>query len=183
VTWPLAGSAGNTALIVVDMLNHYEHEDAELLAQSVRRALPGIERAIEHAGREGVLTVYVNDNYGDWGAGRVELLQRAMDGRFSSLVDPIAPPAGVPFVTKARHSAFYETQLEYILRHEGIDRIILIGQVTEQCILYSALDAYVRRLAIAVPRDAVAHIHEDLADAALRMMKINMGAEIIPRLG
>jgi nicotinamidase-related amidase len=183
VSGPRAGGAANSALIVIDMLNPYEHEDAELLADSVRRALPGVERAIEFARREEMLTVYVNDNYGDWGAGRAELLERAMGGRYASLVEPIAPRAGVAFVTKARHSAFYETQLEYILRHEGIDRILLIGQVTEQCILYSALDAYVRRVPIAVPRDAVAHIHEDLAHAALRMMEVNMGAEILPGIG
>src|SRR5689334_24713878 len=50
----------------------------------------------------------------------------------------------LPFVVKARHSIFYETQLEYLLRQEEIERIVLTGQVTEQCILYSALDAYVR---------------------------------------
>jgi hypothetical protein len=31
-----------------------------------------------------------------------------------------------------------------------------------------------------VPPDAVAHIHPDLAEAALRMMDLNMGAEICP---
>jgi nicotinamidase-related amidase len=55
--------------------------------------------------------------------------------------------------------------------------LILTGQVTEQCILYSALDAYVRHFEVVVPRDAVAHIHEDLAEAALRMMRSNMRAE------
>ena len=55
---------------------------------------------------------------------------------------------------------------------------MLIGQVTEQCILYSALDAYVRHLDLVVPRDAVAHIHEHLADAALELMEINMDAEV-----
>jgi nicotinamidase-related amidase len=61
----------------------------------------------------------------------------------------------------------------------ALERIILIGQVTEQCILYSALDAYVRHYSIVIPRDAVAHIHQDLADAALRMMETNMAGEII----
>ena len=51
---------------------------------------------------------------------------------------------------------------------------MLAGQVTEQCVLYSALDAYVREFEVAVPRDAVAHIHEDLAEAALTMMERNM---------
>ncbi len=52
--------------------------------------------------------------------------------------------------------------------------------MTEQCILYSALDAYVRELDVAVPADAVAHIHEDLAEAALKMMKTNMSADVEP---
>jgi nicotinamidase-related amidase len=81
-------------------------------------------------------------------------------------------------VVKARHSVFYETQLEYLLRQEEIGRLVLTGQVTEQCILYSALDAYVRHFEVVVPRPAVAHIHEDLAGAALRMMKENMRAEV-----
>ena len=55
---------------------------------------------------------------------------------------------------------------------------MLTGQVTEQCILYSALDAYIRHLEVAVPTDAVAHIHEDLAEGALRMMEVNMDVEL-----
>ncbi|MDP8968692.1 MAG: isochorismatase family protein, partial [Actinomycetota bacterium] len=57
--------------------------------------------------------------------------------------------------------------------------LVLIGQVTEQCILYSALDAYVRRFSVAVPRDAVAAIQADLAESALRMMQRNMGADVV----
>lgn len=44
--------------------------------------------------------------------------------------------------------------------------------------LYSALDAYVRHRRVSVPRDGVACIHENLADAALEMMERNMDAEI-----
>jgi nicotinamidase-related amidase len=54
----------------------------------------------------------------------------------------------------------------------------MTGQATEQCILYSALDAYVRHFQVAVPRDAVAHIYEHLARAALEMMDRNMHAQI-----
>jgi nicotinamidase-related amidase len=50
--------------------------------------------------------------------------------------------------------------------------------VTEQCILYSALDAYVRHFEVTVPSDAVAHIDADLGTAALRMMKSNMRATV-----
>jgi nicotinamidase-related amidase len=51
--------------------------------------------------------------------------------------------------------------------------------VTEQCILYSALDAYVRHYEVTVATDGVAHIYESLADAALQMMRRNMDAELV----
>ncbi|MGA7705617.1 MAG: isochorismatase family cysteine hydrolase [Solirubrobacteraceae bacterium] len=167
-----------TALIVVDMLNHYEHEDAETLRRSVRETLPAIQDLVQRASDADVPIVYVNDNHGDWSAGRPELCRRALEGPDPSLVEPIIPSERAAFLVKARHSIFYETQLDYMLRHQDIERIVLIGQVTEQCILYSALDAYVRHYSIVIPHDAVAHIHQDLADAALRMMETNMGGEI-----
>lgn len=169
----------STALIVVDMLNRYEHDDADSLMESVRDALPSIRQLIDQARRAGVLTVYVNDNHGDWTLGAADLCQWALEGPHADLVEPIIPPERTPFLVKARHSAFYETQLEYLLRQEGIERLLLAGQVTEQCILHSALDAYVRHFELVVVRKALAHIHEDLATAALRMMERNMGAHMV----
>jgi nicotinamidase-related amidase len=168
-----------TALIVIDMLNAYEHADAEQLTRSVERVLPNIEKLIERARDEDALTIYVNDNFGEWRSNRDELLETAMAGRYRHLVEPIAPGDDTLFVVKARHSAFYQTPLEYLLSQEEVDRIVLVGQVTEQCILYSALDAYIRHIAVVVPRDASACIHEELAQASLEMMRINMDAEIV----
>lgn len=163
------------------MLNTYEHEDAETLTQSVREVLPNIVELVERAtDADDVGVVYVNDLYGHWNAGRAELLERVMEGSYRELVEPIAPAEDALFVVKARHSIFYETPLEYMLRQQGIEKLVLVGQVTEQCILYSALDAYIRHMEVVVPRDAVAHIHGDLAEAALRMMEVNMRAEVVP---
>ncbi len=171
--------SGSTALLVVDMLNRYDHDDAEPLRASARTVVPVIADLVARAKDDGTLIVYVNDNHGDWNLGRGGLTRWALDGEEPSLVEPIAPPKDVPFLVKARHSAFYATQLEYLLHQEGIDRVVLTGQVTEQCILYTALDAYIRHFDLVIPRDAVAHIHEDLADAALRMMEVNMRAEVL----
>lgn len=167
-----------TALIVVDMLNSYEHADAEQLTHNVERVLPTMCELVERAEDEDVLTIYVNDNFGAWNSNRDELVERVMGGEFRHLVEPIAPRPETLFVVKARHSIFYQTPLEYLLGQEDVTRIVLIGQVTEQCILYSALDAYIRHFDVVVARDAVAEIHEDLADAALRMMEVNMDAQV-----
>jgi nicotinamidase-related amidase len=165
------------------MLNDYDHADAEALKASVRAALPNMARLVAAARDSDALTVYVNDNHGDWTAGRRTLVTWAREGAGPELIDPIAPPGDVPFLVKARHSAFYATQLEYLLRSHDVRRVVLVGQVTEQCVLYTALDAYVRHFELAVPHDAVAHIHNDLARAALRMMATNMHTDVVDAAG
>ncbi|MFH8570080.1 isochorismatase family cysteine hydrolase [Streptomyces sp. NPDC017993] len=167
------------ALIVIDMLNSYEHEDAEKLLRSARKALPNITRLIEQARAHGAEVIYVNDNFGLWRSHHDELLDVVLRGPHADLVEPIRPDEDSLFVVKARHSIFFETPLEYLLRQRGIDTIVLCGQVTEQCVLYSALDAHIRHLKVVVAEDACAHIHSDLATAALQMMERNMQARIV----
>jgi nicotinamidase-related amidase len=171
--------AKRSAVIVIDMLNPYDHEDADVLAASVERVIEPISELVERARSAGAELIYVNDNYGDWNSSSEELAQRALEGARPDLVEPLLPPDGADFVIKARHTIFYMTPLEYLLSQREIDHVVLAGQVTEQCILYSALDAYVRHLDVSVPRDGVAHIHEDLAEAALKMMERNMRAEVV----
>jgi nicotinamidase-related amidase len=167
-----------SALIVVDMLNPYEHEDAERLTEGVEAIVEPLSGLIARARDEGVDLIYVNDNYGDWNSSQEELAERALNGARPDLVEPLLPPDGADFVLKARHTIFYMTPLEYLLGQKEIGHLVLAGQVTEQCILYSALDAYVRHLEVSIPRDGVAHIHENLAEAAIEMMERNMRAEI-----
>lgn len=167
-----------TALVVLDMLNSYEHEESEELADNVAAALPGIRTVIDRAREAEIPIVYVNDNHGDWNSSQEELTAKAKGGQHPELVEPILPAAGDSFVIKARHDGFYETPLEYLLGQMRVDRIVFAGQVTEQCIFYSALAAYVRHFRPAIATDAVAAIYDDLAAAALRMMERNMDAEL-----
>ena len=167
-----------TGMIVIDMLNPYEHDDAEPLTNSVERMLDDLCALVGAAREEGLRIVYVNDNHGDWTAGPKDIARLALAGARPELVEPVLPPDDAPFIVKARHSIFYETLLEYLLQREEITRLVLAGQVTEQCILYSALDGYVRHFEVVVPTDGVAHIDEQLAQAALRMMETNMHAQL-----
>ena len=169
-----------TALIVVDMLNPYDHEDAEKLVPSVREALPQVvelrDRALQD---DDVLLIYANDNSERWDATRDDLVATALEGEHPDLIEPIAPPPGVPFLPKGRHSAFYETPLAHLLHVEGVERLVITGQVTEQCVFYSALDAYLRGYEVVIPTDAVAHIVPEFARAALGMAEKNAHAELV----
>jgi nicotinamidase-related amidase len=167
-------------VLVVDMLNSYRHKDAEKLVPSVAEVVEPIAGLINRTKkRDDVDLIYVNDNYGDFTASRDDLVRQALEGERPDLVKPIVPDDDIRFLQKVRHSAFYATSLEYLLTQLGTKRVILTGQVTEQCILYTALDAYVRHFEMIVPHDGVAHIDADLGKAALRMMAENMRAEIV----
>jgi nicotinamidase-related amidase len=174
----MAPDSPKTALLVIDMVSNYDFEDAEKLIESAREAVPRIRDLIERARSEDVPVIYVNDNYGAWNASLDDLVEQFLQGEHRDLLEPLAPDDDAAFVLKARHSVFYETPLEYMLRQQETERIVLTGQVTEQCILYSALDAYIRHLKVVVPIDAVACIHEDLAQAAFKMMELNMDVEL-----
>jgi nicotinamidase-related amidase len=169
----------DTTVLVVDMMNTYHHPDAEVLIPNVEKIIEPLADLVRRArGSDDVDLVYVNDNYGDFTAEFSDIIRNACDGARPDLVEPIVPAEESRVLTKVRHSAFYATALEYLLDRLETKRLILTGQVTEQCILYTALDAYVRHIQVVIPTDAVAHIDADLGRAALTMMEQNMSAEL-----
>jgi len=167
------------ATIIIDMLNPYDHEDGEALAEHVRDRIEPLRTLIAATPQAGAELVYVNDNHGDFTATSKDIGESAMHGHHPELVEPILPPKGSLFVQKVRHSAFYSTALDNLMRERDIETLVLAGQVTEQCILYSALDAYVRGFDVRIVSDAVAPIEPELGDAALRMMESNMRAHLV----
>ncbi len=169
----------DTAVVVVDMMNTYQHPDAEELIPNVGKIIEPLTDLVRRAREsDDVDVVYVNDNYGDFTAQFSDIVRNALDGARPDLVKPIVPSEDCRVLTKVRHSAFYATALAYLLGRLETKRLILTGQVTEQCILYTALDAYVRHFPVVIPTDAVAHIDADLGAAALKMMEKNMSAEL-----
>jgi nicotinamidase-related amidase len=173
------GRGDGTALLIVDMLTDYDHPDGDALRGNARRTLGPIDGLVRSARDADVPVIHVNDTHGRWDADRDSLAALAERGLPDEDVSAIEPADGAPLLLKARHSAFYGSPLEYMLDTARVGRLILTGQVTEQCVLYSALDAYIRHFKVVVPHDAVAHIDQELADAALRMMERNMRAEVV----
>ncbi|WP_240746720.1 cysteine hydrolase family protein [Cryptosporangium phraense] len=158
------------------MITPYDYPDADRLLSSAEQVAPVVADLVERAS---VPVIYVNDNFGSWTSNRDSIYQAAIDGKAPHLVEPLKPAEDTMFVVKARHSIFFQTPLEYLLGQLGVTRLVLTGQVTEQCVLYSALDAHIRHREVVVPRDAVACIHSELAEASLEMMALNMDARIV----
>ena len=153
------------------MLNAYDHEDADAargIASSEK--LPQIVELRDAAGRARRRDARLRQRQPRLLGLRnaTTLVERAL--RRASIPSSWSRSrrvGRVPFFPKGRHSIFYQTALDHLLRVEEVERVVLVGQVTEQCILYSALDAYLRGYEVVVPPDAVAHIDEEFAEAAL----------------
>ncbi|HET6896992.1 MAG TPA: isochorismatase family cysteine hydrolase, partial [Vicinamibacteria bacterium] len=60
------------------------------------------------------------------------------------------------FVLKPKHSGFFSTPLDILLRYLGVDTVVLAGFAADICILLTANDAYMRDYRVVVPRDCVA---------------------------
>ena len=132
----------DVAVLVIDMLNTYRHEDTELLAPNVADIVDPLAGLISRAREsDDVDLIYVNDNHGDFNADFRDVVDAALHGERPDLVTPIAPDEDCLRLLKVRHSAFYASSLGYLLGRLETRRLIITGQVTEQGILYTALDA------------------------------------------
>ena len=163
-------------LLVVDMITDWDYEGAESVAEGAAGAVESINRLRD---LESLRTVYANDLSGGFHGSRESAFALALAGRYPDLVAPLEPEPDEEFIHKGQHSAFYGTPLAHLLETGDVDEVILTGQVTEQCVIYTALDAHVRGYEITVVTDAVLSQHDHLGEAALEMMEQNMGARLV----
>ncbi|SDE04912.1 cysteine hydrolase family protein [Sporomusa acidovorans] len=75
---------------------------------------------------------------------------------------------------KKRLSAFYPTDLELLLRNLHKETIVLVGTMTDCCVLNTAFDGANRDFRIIVPRD-LCRGFEDLEEPALRIISLHLG--------
>jgi nicotinamidase-related amidase len=167
------------ALLLVDVVNDFEHEDGEQLLESFRSRHAGFVRALEAARADGLTVVYANDTFGDWRGDAPALVRRALEGRGGELVEAIAPREDECFVVKPRYSAFDHTPLELILREREIERILLGGMSTEGCVAQTAIDARELGFKISVLADACATIDERVEQVALEYVETVAGAVVV----
>ncbi|HEX3967856.1 MAG TPA: isochorismatase family cysteine hydrolase [Edaphobacter sp.] len=146
------------ALLLIDVINHFEFPDGVRTLRQAYKIAPAIARLKRRARRAGIPVIYVNDNFGDWRAERSVLLAYCLRSEAASakFVSQLGPDEEDYFVLKPMHSAFYQTPLEVLLRHLGTHTIILAGLATNSCITCTAHDANMRDLQVFVPSDCSA---------------------------
>jgi nicotinamidase-related amidase len=177
-----APDKADTALLLIDVINPLDFEGGEkLLAQALpmARFLAALKR---RAKAVGVPVIYVNDNFGRWRSDFPRLVERCLeaDVRGRPVVEQLPPEDDDYFVLKPKHSAFFQTNLELLLKYLGVDTLIMTGMASDICVLFSANDAYMRDFRIIVPPDCTASEDADQNRQVLMLMGRVLKAEITP---
>ena len=171
-----------TVLLLIDVINDLEFEGGEAL---LRQALPMAERLAALKRRlhaAGVPAIYVNDNFGRWRSDFHALLSHCLrDGvRGKALAERLAPGPDDYFVLKPKHSGFFSTTLDILLEYLRAHTLILTGLTAENCVLFTASDAYLRDFHLVVPPDCVVSIEPAHTREALEHMHRVLKAQLTP---
>jgi nicotinamidase-related amidase len=173
----MGSKSSSTALLLIDVINHFEFPDGDRIAKQAFRIAPKIARLKSRARAAGIPTIYVNDNFGEWRSERSALLSRCLrpGAKGAKFVKQVQPDEEDYFVLKPMHSAFYQTPLETLLRHLGSKTLILTGLTTNSCITCTAHDANMRELKLIIPADCSAARTDEEHKQALLQLKNMLG--------
>ena len=180
---PVVFDPAKTAVIVIDMQNDFGSPGGMFALRGldiapIQALVPRIATVLDAARAAGLLVVYTrqehNADLSDFGhPGAAHRIKHggmqvgknvsAPDGTPSrvlvrdtwntAIVPDLAPQLGDVVVSKHRFSAFFETQLDTILRTRGIETLIFVGATTSVCVESTVRDATFRDYRPIVLRD------------------------------
>ena len=146
------------ALLLIDVINHFEFPDGGRTLRQATPIAPRIARLKSRAREAGIPAIYVNDNFGHWRSEASKLVayctREGAPGR--KFVEQLRPDPEDYFVLKPMHSAFYQTPLELLLQKLGATTLIVCGLATNSCVVCTAHDARMRNFRLFVPSDCTA---------------------------
>lgn len=160
------------ALLLIDVINDFDFPGADQLLRYARPMARNLLRLKRRAYQAGVPVIYVNDNFGRWKSDfRRTLDHCARNGRGRDVVKLLRPQENDYFVLKPKHSGFFSSALDTLLRYLQTRTLILTGIAGNFCVLFTANDAYMRDFHLFVPSDCTVSNTKRENDSALRLMK------------
>ena len=171
-----------TCLVIIDMINGFEFDGAARLMPAIEQTARHIAALKRRMKQARLPVVYVNDNFGKWQSDFRKLVARCVKAqcRGKKIARILRPEDDDYFVLKPRHSGFYATPLDLLLRYLGVGRVILTGIAGDNCVLFTAADAYMREFQVAVPADCIVSLDADRNRSALLHMQATLKADIRP---
>jgi nicotinamidase-related amidase len=148
----------SVVLLMIDLINDFEFDGADEMFGNTLAIAPSIANLKKKAKSAGIPVIYVNDNFGKWQSDFRKLVDHCLEDnvRGKPIAELLRPDEQDYFVLKPKHSAFYSTSLELLLRYLKAQTLILTGIAGNICVLFTANDGYMRDFDLVVPQDCIA---------------------------
>lgn len=181
----LHGSApdkSRVALLLIDVINDLDFPEANQLLRYARPMARKLLRLKQRAKKSGIPVIYVNDNFGRWQSDFRRQVQHCLrnESKGHEIVSLLRPEEDDYFVLKPKHSGFFSTTLETLLRYLGSERLIITGIAGNFCVLFTANDAYMRDYELIIPSDCTASNSAEENREALALMRKFLKADTRP---
>lgn len=171
-----------TALLLIDVINDFEFEGGDELFDLAMPVAEQIAQLKKSAKAAGIPAIYVNDNFGKWQSDLNKIVRHCLeDGvRGEPFVRLVLPDEDDYFVLKPKHSGFYCTSLDLLLTHLPAHNLILAGIAGNNCVLFTANDAYMRDFKLFIPSNCSVSQTKEENEYALKQMEKVLKADIRP---
>jgi biuret amidohydrolase len=169
---PMQLDLQKTALLVTDMQIFFLDPGSPTFTCGGPAILPRLKKLIAVFREKGLPVIYTQHVHhpGHLDSGIMGWWWEGMciEGSPESQVHPeIAPNPGEKVIQKHRYSAFYNTDLETILRVLKVEDLVISGVMTNMCCESSARDAYYRDYRVFFLADGTGSINEEMHLASL----------------
>ncbi len=182
-----------SALLVIDMQNFFLDPTSPTFAcggLAVVATVKRVIRAFREAGRPVIYTRHVH-HPGDLDSGIMGWWWegKCLEGsRESEIHSALVPLPSEKVVLKHRYSAFYNTDLEIVLRCLRVEDLVVCGVMTNLCCESTARDAYYRDYRVFFLADGTGSADEEMHLATLTNLAygfafVTTAAPIVTRLG
>lgn len=187
---PTTELPGKPALLIIDMQNDFVKPGGPLVVARAQNIIPAIVDILTMF-RDARLPVFhilrVHRPSGvDVEVTRSEIFKKtpfAVEGtRGAAVIDELLPAGGEFLVKKTRMSAFFNTDLDLMLRWLGVGSLCITGIQTPNCVRATAFDAMAHNYHVFLVRDAVAAQSMEIHQANITDMQ-NIGIRIVDLKG
>ena len=177
-----APDKSDIAIVLIDVINDLEFPEGDQLLETALPAAKNIARLKQRAREAKVPIIYVNDNFGRWRSDFKKIVDRCLHDnvRGRPIAELLVPDEDDYFVLKPKHSGFFSTTLDLLLEYLGVRTLIVAGFAGNNCVLFTANDAYMRDYRLIIPADCTASNTREDNENALQQMQQVLKADINP---
>ena len=169
-----------TAVLVIDMINEFCKPGGRMVLPGYEALIPAQTALIAHARTLDVPVIFVQDSHRRNMRRDREWVKRTPHGIENTwatqVIDDLAPQADDIRVIKHRYSAFFQTDLDLVLKDMLIDQLVIFGVVTNICVRSTVHDAFFLGYDVVVPADACAATGHREQESTLYDIATHFGA-------